>query len=122
MSEGKAMNVIRTIFNHTIQYVVLAAAIALFLLFASHTVQAGEREHGDTQNPFDHYHKNMRGEDVAKGVVVGVFLTCVFKLVVARVADKRWTWCGGENKSSAIEAEDRITPGNLSDPLLVVKP
>lgn len=122
MSEGKAMNVVRTIFNYTIQYVVLAVAIALFLIFASHTVQASEREHGDTQNPFNHYHKNLRGEDVAKGVVLGVIVTCGLRSVVTRVNDKRWTWCGGENERATIEADDRMTPSNLSDPVLAVAP
>ena len=121
---------IRRIFNRIIPWVVVFIAIALLNV----AVQASERDHGDTQNPFTaaHFHKNLRGEDIAKGIAVGVIATCGFKLVVVRVNQNRWTWCGGGERQSALEAEDystktemagivnrlhdeRITPSNLSD-------
>lgn len=75
------------------QYVALAVAASLGLIFTSHPVNAGEREHGDTQNPFDHYHKNMRGEDTAKGILAGAVLTC------AVVSLMRGKWCLEGDKS-----------------------
>lgn len=128
---------IRCIFNRIIPWVVVFITIALLNVAA----QASERDHGDTQNPFTaaHFHKNLRGEDIAKGIAVGVIATCGFKLFVARVNEKRWTWCGGGERQAAREAGDystktemadivnrlrdeRITPSNLSDYPLAVTP
>lgn len=121
---------IRCIFNRIIPWVIVFIVIALLNVAAN----ASGRDESDAQTPFDatHFHKNLRGEDVAKGVVVGIIATCGFKLVVVRVNENRWTWCGGEERQAALEADDhssktemayivnrlrdeRITPSNLSD-------
>lgn len=121
---------IRCVFNRVIPWVIVFVVIAVLNTVA----HASGRDDGDTQNPFTtaHYHKNLRGEDVAKGVVVGIIAACGFKLVVVRVNQNRWTWCGGGERQSTLEADDystktemagivnrlhdeRITPSNLSD-------
>lgn len=85
---------------------VVIAIIAMTLVFSAS--QASERDHGDTQNPFtaSHHHKDLRGEDVAKGVVLGFVATCGIRLAVVRINDSRWTWCGGADQRAAREADD----------------
>ncbi len=87
--------------SEKIEHVIATAGlmlVAIFMLATSLPAAAVDREHDndrDTPNIY-HYSKNLRGEDVAKGIAIGAVLTCGVRSVWSRVRVGRWTLCGDD--------------------------
>ncbi len=90
--------------SENIEHVIAAIGLILvgiFMLATSLPAAAGDLRHdhdrdhdrGDTTSLYRHA-KNLRGEDVAKGIAIGAVLTCGVRSVWSRVRSGRWTLCG----------------------------
>jgi len=91
--------------------------VAIFMLSTAFPVSAGGRGHDndrDTPSVY-HYGKNLRGEDVAKGIAIGAVLTCVVRSVWSRLGAGRWTWCGDDRQLDPIPDPGPavVTPDSL---------
>jgi len=96
--------------------------VAIFMLATAFPAVAGGRGHDndrDTPNVY-HYSKNLRGEDVAKGIAIGAALTCGFRSVWSRARVGRWTWCGDDrppepmpDPGPAVVTPDSLRAGGL---------
>lgn len=68
------------------------------VFFISSAKAGGRHDHGDTINQYNVFHKHHSGEDIAKGIAIGIVATCGTVSIYTRIKHGRWSWCGEETK------------------------
>lgn len=93
------MTRVRRSFESAVFWIVIGILMACLLFVVNYPAKAGGRhDHGDTINQYTVFHKHHSGEDIAKGIAIGVLATCGTVSIYTRIKHSRWSWCGEETK------------------------
>lgn len=109
----------------------LFVIVMIIVLACSPPVLASEcRGRCDGDVITNHYHysvKNVRAEDVAKGVAATIIIMCSIRGIYVGITDKRITWCGEDKPApeplppTGPAVKNDVTPDNIQNRQYIIE-